>query len=164
MRKNKYSIVSILLIILSIASIGINAYAHSGRTGANGGHRDNKNKSGLGGYHYHCGGYPAHLHTNGVCPYSSNSLENDRNESTLPSNNSNSFNNIDTSSSSSSNKENTKSENNNTIKTFTSSNNNTVNNMVKDQETSNPLSGILTLGVLGGGGYWGYKKYKNKIR
>ena len=46
------------------------AEAHSGRTDGNGGHRDNKNKSGLGSYHYHCGGYPAHLHPNGVCPYS----------------------------------------------------------------------------------------------
>lgn len=45
------------------------AEAHSGRTDANGGHRDNKNKSGLGSYHYHCNGHPAHLHTNGVCPY-----------------------------------------------------------------------------------------------
>lgn len=49
--------------------------AHSGRTDASGGHRDNKNKSGLGPYHYHCGGYPAHLHTNGVCPYDSASAE-----------------------------------------------------------------------------------------
>ena len=47
------------------------AEAHSGRTDSHGGHRDNKNKSGLGSYHYHCGGYPAHLHTNGVCPYQS---------------------------------------------------------------------------------------------
>ena len=45
------------------------AEAHSGRTDSSRGHQDNKNKSGLGGYHYHCGGYPAHLHTNGVCPY-----------------------------------------------------------------------------------------------
>ena len=45
------------------------AEAHSGRTDASGGHRDNKNKSGLGSYHYHCGGHPAHLHTGGVCPY-----------------------------------------------------------------------------------------------
>lgn len=45
------------------------AQAHSGRTDASGGHRDNKNASGLGSYHYHCGGYPAHLHPNGVCPY-----------------------------------------------------------------------------------------------
>ncbi|MDD3205285.1 MAG: YHYH domain-containing protein [Lachnospiraceae bacterium] len=45
--------------------------AHSGRTDASGGHHDYKNKSGLGSYHYHCGGHPAHLHTNGVCPYAS---------------------------------------------------------------------------------------------
>ncbi len=45
------------------------AYGHSGRTDSSGGHRDNKNASGLGYYHYHCGGYPAHLHSNGVCPY-----------------------------------------------------------------------------------------------
>ena len=49
------------------------AEAHSGRTDAYGGHRDNKNVSGLGSYHYHCGGHPAHLHTNGVCPYSGGS-------------------------------------------------------------------------------------------
>lgn len=49
----------------------ITAEAHSGRTDANGGHHDNKNKSGLGSYHYHCGGNPAHLHENGVCPYAS---------------------------------------------------------------------------------------------
>ena len=45
------------------------ALAHGGRTDGSGGHRDNKNVSGLGSYHYHCGGYPAHLHKNGVCPY-----------------------------------------------------------------------------------------------
>lgn len=44
------------------------ALAHSGRTDANGGHRDNKNASGLGSYHYHHG-YGAHLHPGGVCPY-----------------------------------------------------------------------------------------------
>lgn len=49
------------------------AEAHSGRTDANGGHKDNKNKSGLGSYHYHCGGHPAHLHPDGVCPYASTS-------------------------------------------------------------------------------------------
>ena len=47
--------------------------AHSGRTDSSGGHHDYKNKSGLGSYHYHCGGHPAHLHKNGVCPYSSSS-------------------------------------------------------------------------------------------
>lgn len=43
--------------------------AHSGRTDGNGGHKDNENKSGLGYYHYHCGGHPAHLHQDGICPY-----------------------------------------------------------------------------------------------
>lgn len=46
------------------------SFAHSGRTDASGGHKDNKNVSGLGYYHYHCGGNPPHLHSNGVCPYS----------------------------------------------------------------------------------------------
>lgn len=56
----------------------IEAEAHSGRTDANGGHKDNQNKSGLGSYHYHCGGYPAHLHPNGVCPYQSGAASEDR--------------------------------------------------------------------------------------
>ncbi|HIZ80304.1 MAG TPA: YHYH domain-containing protein [Candidatus Lachnoclostridium stercorigallinarum] len=47
------------------------AEAHGGRTDGRGGHRDNKNRSGLGSYHYHCDGYPAHLHPDGVCPYRS---------------------------------------------------------------------------------------------
>ncbi len=42
--------------------------AHSGRTDSNGGHHDYKNVSGLGSYHYHHG-YPAHLHPDGICPY-----------------------------------------------------------------------------------------------
>lgn len=46
----------------------LTASAHSGRTDANGGHHDYKNKSGLGSYHYHHG-YPAHLHEGGICPY-----------------------------------------------------------------------------------------------
>ncbi len=44
------------------------ALAHSGRTDASGGHRDKKNVSGLGSYHYHHGN-EAHLHPDGVCPY-----------------------------------------------------------------------------------------------
>lgn len=55
MKRNKGKIIINLLIAMSVISISINAYAHSGRTDANGGHRDNKNKSGLGSYHYHCG-------------------------------------------------------------------------------------------------------------
>jgi hypothetical protein len=62
----KKSISLICLFVLMLVTI---TYAHSGKTDANGGHRDNKNVSGLGSYHYHCGGHPAHLHTNGTCPY-----------------------------------------------------------------------------------------------
>lgn len=51
-------------------AIPILAAVHSGRTDANGGHRDNKNASGLGYYHYHHG-YSPHLHPGGVCPYDS---------------------------------------------------------------------------------------------
>ena len=51
-------------------------YSHSGKTDSNGGHKDNQNKSGLGSYHYHCGGHPAHLHPNGVCPYASSTSSN----------------------------------------------------------------------------------------
>lgn len=57
-----------ILLIMCLASLSV--FAHQGKTDGNGGHRDNKNKSGLGSYHFHCGGYPAHLHENGVCPYS----------------------------------------------------------------------------------------------
>lgn len=42
----------------------INAFAHSGKTDADGGHNDNIH----GGYHYHHG-YSAHDHYNGECPY-----------------------------------------------------------------------------------------------
>ncbi len=64
MKLNK--IISIFIAVLLAAAP---AYAHSGRTDSSGGHRDNNNVSGLGPYHFHCGGYPAHLHPNGVCPY-----------------------------------------------------------------------------------------------
>lgn len=65
--KMRTRVLCILLTIL-IASFPILALAHSGRTDASGGHKDNKNASGLGSYHYHHG-YSAHLHPNGVCPY-----------------------------------------------------------------------------------------------
>ena len=64
---------SITVLIVFLLMICTTSSAHSGRTDSNGWHRDNQNKSGLGSYHYHCGGHPAHLHTNGVCPYSSSS-------------------------------------------------------------------------------------------
>ena len=73
MKKSKRKLVSILLKVLVISSMSVSAYAHQGKTDSYGGHKDKENKSGLGSYHYHCGGNPAHLHTNGVCPYSSDS-------------------------------------------------------------------------------------------
>lgn len=60
---------ALLAAVLLLICLPLTAAAHSGRTDANGGHKDNKNKSGLGSYHYHCGGHPAHLHPDGVCPY-----------------------------------------------------------------------------------------------
>ncbi len=60
---------AVLGVALFLVSSIITAFAHSGRTDSSGGHRDNQNKSGLGSYHYHCGGYPAHLHNGGYCPY-----------------------------------------------------------------------------------------------
>ena len=90
MKRNKGKIISILLILLSVIFVGVTTYAHSGRTDASGGHRDNKNKSGLGSYHYHCGGHPAHLHTNGVCPYSSSSSSSSSKSSTSSSSSSSS--------------------------------------------------------------------------
>lgn len=56
-----------LLIVLSFCFTAT-AFAHGGRTDSSGGHKDNKNASGLGAYHYHHG-YEAHLHDGNVCPY-----------------------------------------------------------------------------------------------
>ncbi|WP_330638512.1 stalk domain-containing protein [Anaeropeptidivorans aminofermentans] len=61
-------VLTFLTSLLCIALISTTGYAHPGRTDASGGHKDNKNASGLGSYHYHHG-YSAHLHPNGVCPY-----------------------------------------------------------------------------------------------
>lgn len=63
--------------MLAFSTVPGTAQAHSGRTDSSGGHHDNKNVSGLGSYHYHCGGHPAHLHSGGVCPYSSSAATSD---------------------------------------------------------------------------------------
>lgn len=70
MNKKTGRIATMLFVVISIICVSLSTYAHSGRTDSSGGHRDNQNKSGLGSYHYHCGGHPPHLHNNGVCPYS----------------------------------------------------------------------------------------------
>lgn len=54
----------ILPIIVLLLLLTVPAYAHPGKTDANGGHY---NRS-TGEYHYHHG-HPAHQHPNGVCPY-----------------------------------------------------------------------------------------------
>lgn len=235
MRKNKKKIISILLIILSIISIGVNAYAHSGRTDSSGGHKDNNNKSGLGSYHYHCGGHPAHLHTNGVCPYSSSSSASKSSTSSSSSSSAKTTSTVPTTiavtdikinenvtnmeegenkklttiitpdnatdrnitwkssdesiatvsttgevtakkygtvdiTATSTNgktstikiniKESPKTENSAIINTSSTNKNNTTNTTTNSNEDSNPLAGIITLGLLGGGGYLGYKKFK----
>lgn len=77
----KINIKHLGIVLLTIMMIPATLFAHGGRTDSSGGHKDNKNKSGLGSYHYHCGGYPAHLHSNGVCPYSSSSSNTSSNSS-----------------------------------------------------------------------------------
>lgn len=64
----KKKIIKLFMVMLVLFVIPVSVFAHSGRTDSSGGHHDNKNKSGLGSYHYHHG-YPAHLHPGGVCPY-----------------------------------------------------------------------------------------------
>lgn len=66
-KKKMKQVITLLLVWMMVLTTPVSA--HSGRTDSRGGHRDNKNASGLGSYHYHCGGYPAHLHEDGVCPY-----------------------------------------------------------------------------------------------
>lgn len=81
-------LISILMMTIIICA-SLSTFAHSGRTDSSGGHKDNKNASGLGSYHYHCGGYPAHLHTNGICPYSSNKTSKSTSASSMSSSGSN---------------------------------------------------------------------------
>lgn len=61
--KNRF--IQILVCVLCICALfSISSSAHSGKTDASGGHIDHS----TGEYHYHHG-YPAHQHTDGVCPY-----------------------------------------------------------------------------------------------
>ena len=69
MKKYSLALSSLVTVLILIIGLSLTASAHSGRTDGSGGHHDNKNASGLGSYHYHCGGYPAHLHPGGHCPY-----------------------------------------------------------------------------------------------
>ena len=63
--KNVYKFAAAIFLVIVVAGLTpIISFSHSGRTDGNGGHYDNF----TGEYHYHHG-YPAHQHTNGVCPY-----------------------------------------------------------------------------------------------
>lgn len=64
MEKTKSIFLFIISIILSVLLLCTITYAHSGGTDSNGSHYDNS----TGEYHYHHS-YPAHQHTNGICPY-----------------------------------------------------------------------------------------------
>lgn len=68
MKRKLKSATCVIIVIIVLFVITLSVFAHSGRTDSRGGHRDNKNSSGLGGYHYHHG-YGPHLHPNGKCPY-----------------------------------------------------------------------------------------------
>lgn len=60
-----------LLFFIFIVSFCVSVSAHPGGVDQSGGHKDKKNVSGLGSYHYHCDGHPEHLHgPSGLCPYS----------------------------------------------------------------------------------------------
>ena len=246
MKKYIKKIVSVLIVILSILSIQISVYSHSGRTDANGGHKDNQNKSGLGSYHYHCGGNTAHLHPNGVCPYSSSSQSSTSSSGSSSTSSSSSSSSSKTTTSitrtiavteiqieekienmeigenekltaiitpsnatdknvtwqssdesiatvdstgeviakksgvvtitaTTSNgksstitinvKEPVKLESSYTTNTLVGKTNTEIQNTINtdtNNEEGSALGGIITLGLLSGGGYWGYKKYKSK--
>lgn len=163
MGKNILKIKQIVIITLSVICIGRITLAHSGRTDSSGGHKDNNNKSGLGSYHYHCGGYPAHLHTNGACPYSSSSSSNNNNgsnfaeintkQTTIESNNVKTNEDI---------KESNNEENSKVSTTTIFPQNEATENRMADEEkqtNSSVAGGLLTLGLLSGG-YLRYKKRK----
>ena len=103
MKKYNIKLKVVILTILSVCLVTMNSYAHSGRTDSNGGHKDNNNKSGLGSYHYHCGGYPPHLHPNGVCPYTSSSSSSKSSTNNSPSSSKSSTSNSSSNSKSSTN-------------------------------------------------------------
>lgn len=147
--------------VLSILIMCNITFAHSGRTDSNGGHRDNKNKSGLGSYHYHCGGHPAHLHTNGVCPYSNNSATSTNKGNTLNSSiaNTNIGNTANSSTALTQVTEDKKDGNSNTMSSAINKNS-TDKFSDSSSENSDLIGTMISLGILGGGGYLGYKKRK----
>ena len=191
MKDNSKKIVKFTSIcVLTIIIMCNITFAHSGRTDSNGGHRDNKNKSGLGSYHYHCGGHPAHLHTNGICPYSNNSATSTNKGNTSDSStatNTNKGNTSNSSTATNANKENALNSSTTTninvenISNFSTGstqvnedkkdgNSNTMSSTINENSTnkvsdsssenSDLIGTMISLGILGGGGYLWYKKRK----
>lgn len=66
------------MVAVSLVMANGSLMAHEGGLDKSNGHKDNKNVSGLGNYHYHCLGQQAHLHNDkGECPYRVVVLNND---------------------------------------------------------------------------------------
>ncbi len=61
-------ILAALLVSLTICTITVTIVMPPLTTEAHG-HHGCRDERGLGSYYYHCGGYPAHFHPHGVCPY-----------------------------------------------------------------------------------------------
>ena len=55
-----------------------------------------------------------------------------------------------------------KAENSDVITASTDNNNATNNITTENKDDSNIFSNIIKFGLLGGGGYWGYKKFKDR--
>lgn len=56
-----------------VADATVVAEAHGGHHGGHHGHRSTHQSDYQETGHYHCGGYAAHSHENGVCPYNTES-------------------------------------------------------------------------------------------
>ncbi len=169
MKKKWGKVIATFFIAIITVCISMSVYAHSGRTDSSGGHKDKKNKSGLGYYHYHCGGNSAHLHKNGVCPYSKSSSKSSKSTSKSKKSSS-SIKKKNTSSTTKKSSTNTttktsSTQNNNTTSTVPttekiSKNENNANTTNNNTDESNAGGTLVALGILGGGSYLGYKKYK----
>lgn len=79
MKKRIYTLAVVFVLIFTSST-----FAHPGRTDSSQGHKDNKNKSGLGSYHYHCGNSDAHLHKDGICPYGNSKSTSSNKVTTTP--------------------------------------------------------------------------------
>lgn len=135
MKKKKIKVLKLLVLTFILVLLYQTvSFAHSGRTDSRGGHKDKNNKSGLGSYHYHCGGHEAHLHSNGVCPYASNSTKSSSSSNTSKSTK-------DSSSSNTSKSTKDSSSSNTSISTKSNSSSNT-SDTIKNNSMSNSSNSL----------------------